>query len=179
MTVTVAERGEVRAQPSTRPTHRPPLALRAFIGLLAMGAALFNIALMLSDRAPGLTKRIFGDFAVRLSDRLDRSERIGSLTEGRNPGNDAIVHIGVWAVAMTLVGLAIWRWAPLLVAAILLFAGSVFVEVGQGRYSDTRAVEMSDVFANGVGVALGVVASAACYLVWSGLAVLSGRLRTD
>ncbi|MGB3736944.1 MAG: hypothetical protein WA964_18440 [Ilumatobacter sp.] len=179
MTITVAEHNRTRSRPSTRPALRPPLALRGFIGLLAAGAALFNVALMLSDRAPGITEQIFGDFAVRLSDRLDRSERIGSLTEGRQPGNDAIVHIGVWAVAMVLVGLALWRWVPLIIGAVLLFAGSVFVEVGQGRYSDTRAVELSDVFANGVGITLGVVAAAACYLAWSGVAATFRRLRRD
>ena len=177
MTNTALARDEVTGRSSTRPVARPPLAFRAFIGLFAVGAALFNVALMLSDRAPGLTRRIFGDFAVGLADRLNRSERIGSLAEGRTPGNDSIVHIGVWAVAMVLVGLAIWRWASLVVAAILLFAGSVFVEIGQGRYSSTRAVELSDVIANGAGVTLGIATSAACYLAWSGVAAISGRFR--
>lgn len=161
------------------PTHRPPAAPRAFIGFLAIGAALFNVALMLSDRAPGLSKRIFGDLAIQLSDRLNRSDRFGSLTEGRRPGNDDIVHIGVWAVAMTLVGLAIWRWAPLLIAALALFAASVVVEVAQGRYSSTRNVERSDVLANAYGVALGVIACALCYLAWSGAALAIRRLRRD
>lgn len=177
MTTTTAAPSGLRRRPPTRPAHRPPLALRAFISVLAVGAALFNVALMLSDRAPGLMERIFGDFAVRLSDRLNQSDRIGTLTEGRNPGNDAIVHIGVWAVAMTLVGLALWRWAPLIIAAMVMFAGSILVEVGQGRYSSTRAVEMTDVLANGVGVAVGVCASAACYVAWSGLASLGSRAR--
>jgi hypothetical protein len=179
VTITAAGHSDARVRHSVRPAHRPPLVLRVLIGLFAVGAALFNVALMLSDRAPGVIQRIFGDFAVRLSNRLNQSERIGSLTEGRNPGNDAIVHIGVWAVAMLLLGLAIWRWAPLVIAAILLFLGSVFIEIGQGRYSSTRAVEMSDVVANGVGVTLGVAAAAACYLAWSGLASVGARLRTD
>lgn len=132
---------------------------------------------MLSDRAPGLTRQIFGDFAVRLSDRLDRSERLGPLTEGRNPGNDAIVHIGVWAVAMVLLGLAIWRWAPMILASVLLFVASVFVEIGQGRYSSTRAVELSDVVANGVGIGLGIAACVGCYVAWSALAAIFNRLR--
>ena len=114
---------------------------------------------------------------MRLSERLNGAERIGTITDGRRPGNDAIVHIGVWSVAMLLVGLAIWRWAPLIVAAFVLFLGSVAVEIGQGRYSTSRAVETSDVFANGVGVALGVAGSAACYLAWSAAASVVGRLR--
>ncbi len=77
VTITGAERSEVRGRPSVRPALRPPVALRVFIGMVAVGVGLFNVALMLSDRAPGITKQIFGDFAVRLSDRLNRSERIG------------------------------------------------------------------------------------------------------
>lgn len=177
--MSTAERTEVRGRPRTRPAARPPASLRGFIGLLALGAGLFNVALMLSDRAPALLEGIFGDFAVRLSDRLNRSEQIGSLTEGRNPGNDTIVHIGVWAVAMALVGLAIWRWVPLIIAAVTLFTASVVIEAAQGRYSSSRNVEMSDVFANGVGVSLGVAVTAACYLTWSGLASVGGRRRSD
>ncbi|MFK7917315.1 MAG: hypothetical protein AB8G14_04490 [Ilumatobacter sp.] len=151
----------------TAPHARPAVAVRVVIGLAAAATALFNVALMLSDRAPGLTKRLFGDFAVRLSARLDASARFGELTDGRTPGNDAIVHIGVWAVAMTLVGLAVWRWTSLAIASLVLFVGSVFVEIGQGRYSSTRAVEMSDVLANGVGVGAGVVVCALTYLAGS------------
>lgn len=132
---------------------------------------------MLSDRAPGLTKQIFGDFAVRLSDRLNRSEQLGTLTEGRNPGNDAIVHIGVWAVATVLVGLALWRWSALAIAAVAIFAASIFIEVGQGRYTSSRAVELSDVAANGTGVALGSLAAAACYVAWSAMSGLVSGLR--
>ena len=166
-----------RSAGSTFPAHRPPLGLRVVIGLLAFGAALFNVGLMLSDRAPSVMKRIFGDFAVRLSDRLNGSERLGTLADGRTPENDQIVHIGVWAVAMVLVGLAVWRWASLVIAAVVVFAASIFIEVGQGRYSSTRAVERSDVLANGMGVALGVVAAAGCYLAWSAAAGTIAAIR--
>ncbi len=178
MAVSMAEHGEVRSWPSLGPAHRPPLALRVFIGFLAVGAAVFNVALMLSDRAPGLSRRLFGDFAQRLSDRLNPAERIGALTQGRNTGNDDIVHIGVWAVAMTLVGLALWKWTPLIIAAVVLFLGSVFVEIAQGRYSSSRNVERSDVIANGIGVVLGVAACVLCYLAWSGAAETVRRLRS-
>lgn len=131
---------------------------------------MFNAVLMLSDRAPGVMQSIFGDFAVRMSQRLDQSGQVDALADGRRPGNDAIVHIGVWAFAMLLVGLALWRWGLLILGAILLFAASVFIEIGQGRYSSTRAVEMSDVAANGLGVAIGAAGAAGCYLVLSALA---------
>ncbi len=175
----MAEHRATRGWPALGPTHRPPLALRVFIGFLAVGAGAFNIALMLSDRAPGLSRRLFGDFAQRLADRLNPADRIGTLTQGRNTGNDDIVHIGVWAVAMTLVGLALWKWAPLVIAAVVLFVGSVFVEIAQGRYSSSRNVERSDVIANGIGVAFGVAACILCYLAWSGAAALIQRFRSE
>lgn len=175
----MAEHSEMHRWPSLGPAHRPPLALRVFIGFLAVGAGAFNIALMLSDRAPGLSRRLFGDFAQRLSDRLNPADRIGAITQGRNTGNDDIVHIGVWAVAMTLVGLALWKWAPLIVATVVLFLGSIVVEIAQGRYSSSRNVERSDIIANGIGVAFGVTACILCYLAWSGAAAFVQRLRSE
>lgn len=139
---------------------------------------MFNVALMLSDRAPGLTRRLFGDFAARLSNRLDAAERLDGLTDGSTVGSDAIVHIGVWAVATVLVGYAVWRWSSLIIAAAMVFAASVFVEVAQGRYSSTRAVEMSDVTANGIGVLLGTAAAGVTYLLGSGLAATTARWRS-
>lgn len=175
--MTVAQRPVERSRPATHPARRAPLAIRAFVGLLAVGAAMFNAALMLSDRAPGVVQAIFGDFAVRLATRLNGAERIDALTEGRTPGNDAIVHIGVWAVATVLVGLALWRWVSLIIGAIAMFAASIFIEVGQGRYTSSRAVELSDVAANGLGVALGTLAAAICYVAWSAAAGLASALR--
>ena len=111
-----------RHPPVTAPArveHRAPLALRIFIGLIGVGALLFNVVLMISDRAPGITRRLFGGFAQRLADRLDASPTIEA---GDLPGNDAIVHIGVWAVATTLVALTLWRWSTLIPVAVAVFA---------------------------------------------------------
>lgn len=180
MTITAASRSEQRNAPTAahgRPVRRPPAGVRAVVGVLALGSALFNVALMLSDRAPSLSKRLFGDFAIRLSNRLDAPRRVVGVTDGRTPESDAIVHVGVWAVATVLVGLAVWRWWGLVVAAITVFAFSVFVEVGQGRYSATRAVEMKDVLANGFGVAGGTVACIGCYLAWSAVASVLSAIR--
>lgn len=179
MTTTARDRDDRddKTGPGHSPARRPPVGLRVFVGVLAVGAVVFNVALMLSDRAPGLSKRVFGDFALRLSNRLDAPRRVDEVTDGRTPGSDAIVHIGVWAVAVTLIGLAIWRWSGLIVAALATFAASVFIETGQGRYSDTRAVEMSDVLANAVGVALGTMLCVGCYLVWSAVSGLISAAR--
>jgi len=144
-------------------------------GLLGLGVVLFNVALMLSDRAPGFLRRVFGDAVDRLFERIDAGARIPA---DQLPGNDAIVHIAVWATAMALVGLTVWTWRGLVISAVGVLAISVFVEVGQGVYSSSRAVERSDVLANTLGVALGTVAAAMAYLLWSIGSVLFGRSST-
>lgn len=150
------------------PRHRPPVALRALGALLGGGVVLFNAALMLSDRVPGVTRRLGSDLVTRLSDRLDAGSRPARLAaDPRLPSGDAIVHIGVWATAMLLVGLALWSWRGLVVGAAATFVASAAIEVGQGRYTDGRTPQFSDLAANGVGVAAGTVTSAGCYLLWS------------
>ena len=94
------------------------------------------------------------------------------LSDPRLPESDAIVHVAVWALAVGLVGLAVWTWRGLLVGAVAVFAASLLVEAAQGRYSDTRAVEASDVRANAAGIVVGTVAVAFCYLAYSALSGL-------
>lgn len=151
--------------------RRAPLAVRVLIGLCGVAVLLFNVALMMSDRAPGITRRLFGGFAERLADRLDAS---GTVDAADLPGNDAIVHIGVWAAATLLVVLTVWRWTALLPVAVAVFGASVVVEIGQGRYSSSRAVEVSDVLANAVGVAIGTGGAVACMAVWSAISRVAG-----
>jgi hypothetical protein len=155
------------------PTHRPPLPLRAFVALVAIGALIFNVLLMLSDRAPTALRRIGGDFVRRLFERIDATDRAADvLADPRLPESDAVVHVAVWAIAVVLVGLAVWSWIGLAVGAAAVFAGSVVVEAAQGRYSDTRAVEGSDVRANLAGVLVGTAVVALCYLAYSAVAAL-------
>jgi hypothetical protein len=149
------------------PQYRPPLALRAMSALLGMGAVAFAVALMLSDRAPGVLRRLFGEDVRRLWDRIDASQRAQFVSEADLPGPDFVIHVVVWAVIVALVGMAIWTWRGLTATAVGSFAGSVVIELAQGRYSDTRSVELSDVVANGVGVAIGTGAVALMYLAWS------------
>ena len=133
----------------------------------------FNTALMISDRAPGLLRRLFGESMQRLSARIDAGARVTSVaSDPRLPASDALVHIAVWALALGLVGVAVWTWRGLGLGAIALFGLSVVIELFQGRFSDTRAVELGDVVANAVGLALGGSAVAVCYLAWSTLARL-------
>jgi len=157
---------------TVRPYRRPSVGVRALFGLLGIGVVLFNVALMLSDRAPGFLRRVFGDAVDRLSARIDADAR---LPAEQLPDSDAVVHIAVWAAAMLFVGLTVWTWRGLVIAAIAVLAISVFVEVGQGLYSTSRAVERSDVLANAVGVSVGAVATAMAYLLWSAGSVLFRR----
>jgi hypothetical protein len=167
------------ATAATFPRHRPPVALRALVAVVAVAALGFNAALMLSDRAPGVLRRLFGDAVQRLSARIDASERLANLaatTGTQVPQSDTVVHVAVWAVAALLVGLTVWSWIGLLLGAAVVVGLSALVEIGQGVLTDTRAVEASDMVANALGVAAGTVLAGACYLVWSLLAVVvSGR----
>ena len=142
--------------------------LRAGFAVLGAGVLLFNLLLMLSDRAPGAMRSLGGDFVRRLFARIDASGPAAEvLADPRLPESDAIVHVAVWALAVGLVGLAVWTWRGLLVGAIAVLAASLVVEAAQGLWTDTREVETSDVRANAAGVVLGAVAVGACYLAYS------------
>ncbi len=141
--------------------------------MLGVAVLVFNALLMLSDRAPSALRRVGGDFVRRLFERVDAGARAADvLADPRLPESDAIVHVAVWAVAVGLVGLAVWTWRGLLVGAAAVFGASVVVEAAQGRWSDTRAVEASDVRANAAGVALGTIAVGLCYVTYSALSGL-------
>lgn len=138
---------------------------------------------MLSDRAPGVLETVFGEDAQRLWERVDASERAQALqeqapqlAERADAGPDFLIHVAVWAVVMLLIALAVWSWSGLTLAAVATFAGSVAVELAQGRYSDTRAVQEGDVLANGLGVAAGAAVAALLYMAWSALGVSLGAL---
>lgn len=83
------------------------------------------------------------------------------------------MHVVLWAVVTGLAGLTIWTWRGLLVAAALLAAVGIGLELAQGRFATTRNVEASDALANLIGIGVGVALAGLCYLVWSaGTAVL-------
>ena len=97
------------------PAHRPPLALRAFAALVGVSALLFNVLLMLSDRAPG---RCAGSAATSCAAcstastpatapptcspirGCPRATPSSTSPSGRSPS--------------ALVGLAVWTWIGLL-----------------------------------------------------------------
>lgn len=151
--------------------------LRACIALLGLGAAGFAVALMLSDRAPGLLREVFGDRARRLWNRIDASEPAHAVTQGDLPEPDFVVHVVVWCVVVMLVAMAIWTWRGLVGAAIGVFAASVVLEAAQARFSTTRSVQRNDVVANGLGVAAGTCAVALILLAWTAIARWAGGRR--
>ena len=129
------------------PARRPPPAVRALAAVAGVAALLFNAMLMLSDRAPGVLHRFGGGVVRRLFERIDAGERaVDVLTDPRS--SDTAVHFAVWALAVILVGWAVWTWIGLLIGAVAVFGASVVVEGLQSRLSTSRSVEAADVRAN-------------------------------
>ncbi len=149
--------------------------MRVAIGVVAAVGVAAVIALMLSDRAPSALRQMFGSYAERLSARIDASARLP--TTDQLPESDFLVHVGLWAAVAVLVGWTLWSWRGLAVGVVVVMTTSAFVEVAQGRYSTSRAVETSDLAGNAVGVVIGAVVVAASYLVWSAGAALGRQLR--
>ena len=147
---------------------RPPLVVRAVIGATALAGLVFTGLLMLADRAPALLRRTFGDQVSRLWDRIDAAGAPGELTRGARERPDLLVHVVVWSAVTFLAALTVWtvRGVALVVGAALVTG--VVVEWAQGRFTHSRAVQISDL----VGNALGVAAGAAGALV----VIAAGRL---
>ena len=153
------------------------MVLRIFAGLSALLALLCNTALMISDRAPGVLRRLGGELVDELSERIDADSGVASAVSDGLPESDLIVHIGIWAVAVILAGVAVWSWRRLALAAVFTFTASVFIEAAQGLYTDTRSVEIDDVVANGLGVAAGTALVAMLDLAWSAATIVVDSVR--
>lgn len=153
------------SQRQLTPEHRAPRALRIATGVVAVAAALATVALLLSDRAPGLIDATFGDAAHRLWERIDADQRAAISATGATGEPDLFVHVAIWFVVTLLVACAIWTWRGIALAGATAAVASVVLELGQRRWATTRAFELSDMVANFVGVALGV--ATACGVLWS------------
>ena len=148
------------------------------VPLLILGGV---AALMLSARAPGA----IGEVGERVSERV-RAE-VPESTQARESARvrleraglderDTLAHIGLWAGATLLVGLATWSWRSLAGAVVLVVAASTALELAQETLSPTRITEWSDVLANLMGIAVGVAAVVALNSV-SGLPARVRRSR--
>ncbi len=163
------------------PQDRPPTTGRLFIGLIGVAAMLTTAALLLSDRAPGILRSVFGDRARRLWARIDTGNRVDVASGTGVTQADFMVHVALWTVVTVLAGFAIWTWRGLFIAVGVLAAASVGLELAQGRYATTRNVQATDALANLVGIGAGATVAGICYLSWSGVATLvrsSRRPRT-
>jgi len=133
---------------------------------LSLGAFAANAVILLSDRAPGLFRRL----SARIDAGVSRAAGAAGVdVPGGRVGvsrSDFDVHVLIWAVAALLVGLAAWSWLSLAFASATVFLGSVALELAQRTYSSSRTVQFLDVVANGVGVLAGTCGVAAFALVW-------------
>ena len=142
------------------PGGRPFARWRPLAAVLAAGALLATAALLLSDRAPGLLRR--------LSARIDAgSSRTAQLASETRPQSDLEIHVLVWAVVTAFVGLSMWSSRSLLASAIAVLVLSVAAEKAQELLTDTRRLEIADLVANVIGVSAGLGAA-------SGLSILFG-----
>jgi len=144
-----------------------PLVFFGF--LVAIGLLSF------ADRASGLVKgvwatvRRFGSFGERLFglDVVDRGDIPLAF--------DTLGHLALWSIAGMLAYSAFGRRTTrsfLIVSLVTLSAG---VEVGQGFLSSTRQPQLSDLAANGVGVAVGVSIAS---MVWWMTGLFGGKTRS-
>lgn len=131
--------------------------------LLAVAAFAADLAILLSDRAPGLFRRIGNHVDAGVARAAGAA---GTTPDVRVPQSDFEVHVALWAVAMVLVGLAMWSWLSLFAASAALFATSVVVEGSQHFLTTTRNVQLSDIQGNLTGVLVGTVAVAVYGAVW-------------
>ncbi len=150
-----------RRQSPLGPGGRPFRGWRIVPVLLAALAFAVNAVVLLSDRAPGLLRRV----SRRIDAGVDRAANATGIDvpggSAQVPRSDFDVHVAIWAIAALLVGLAMWSWLSLLVGNGLVFGVSVALELAQAGYTRSRAVQLGDVAANAVGVVAGTLAVAA------------------
>ena len=148
--------------------------MRWFAGFIGAVVLAGNTVVLLSDRAPGLLRR--------LSARLDVSTLTMASAQttpgGRLPESDFTVHVALWALATGLVGLAMGpAWSKVMAAGTVL-AYSAVLEVAQGVYTYSRSPQRADMVGNIVGVAAGLAAALAVgFLLWCRPARPVRRLR--
>lgn len=144
--------------------------------LLSVGALSANAVILLSDRAPGLFRRL----SARIDAGVSRAAGAAGVdvpgSDVGVPQSDFDVHVVIWAVAALLVGLAAWSWLTLFLASGAVFASSVVLELAQRSYTNSRTVQFADLVANAVGVVCGTVAVAGFALAWWAVSRGSGRL---
>lgn len=159
------------------PGGRPFRGWRIVPLLLSLGALAANAVILLSDRAPGLFRRLSARIDAGVS-RAAGAAGVGLPDSSVGvPRSDFDVHVVIWAVAALLIGLASWSWASLLLGSATVFASSVALELAQRSYSRSRTVQSEDVVANAVGVVAGTCVVVAFTLVWKAVSAMRSRFR--
>ena len=155
-----------RRPPPVGPGGRPGGGWRPWVAGVAAGLAVPTVVLMLSDRAPGLLRR--------LSDRLERVDaRPGDVARAAGlPDAAFAVHIGVWGLAGLVVVLASWSWRSLVVGLVVALVASGAVELAQEAFTEQRAAQWRDMLANAIGLGLGAAVGVA---VWAVARVVAAR----
>ncbi len=148
------------------PGGRPFRGMRAVPLILAVGAFAANAVILLSDRAPGIFRRV----GARIDAGVSRAAgATGIDVPGRNvrvPQSDFDVHVAIWGIAAVLVGLGMWSWLSLAAAEGTVFASSVALELSQRVFTTTRTVSLGDVIGNATGVLAGTGVVVVFVLAW-------------
>ena len=152
------------------PGGRPLRGLRVIPTLLVVGSMAANAAILLSDRAPGLLRRLSARIDAGGSRAADVASRARISTD-----SDFAVHVLIWSVATVLVGLAAWSWGSLLLGSVAVFASSLALEAAQHFVTTTRAVQAADVTGNALGVAAGLAAVSLFAVLWRAFGVSRRR----
>lgn len=137
------------------PGGRPMARWRPLVALLAVAALVGAGLLLLSDRAPDVVDEVADEVRRRAPSDTRRSVRDAVDRTGVEE-SDTFAHIGIWAAATVLVGLAMWSWRSLVAAVVVLVGGSTGLELVQEELAPTRISETSDLLANAVGIGLGL-----------------------
>jgi len=155
------------ARPGTRisplgPGGRPLARWRPAAALLCAGALVGTAVLLLSDRAPGLLRRL----SVRIDGGSSGAAQVASRTR---PQSDFEIHVVVWAMVAVLLGLTMWSNRSVLVSAVVVFAASLAMEVAQQEVTLSRNLQVPDVVANAFGTlaGMGVVYGLAVLMGWN------------
>ena len=118
-----------------RRDSRLSTALRWLSGVMGVLVLAANTVILLSDRAPGLFRR--------LSARLDASSLQPVSAQvppgGRLPETDFMIHVALWALATVLVALAMGPvWSKAMAAGTVLAYSAALAEALQ-RHTDAAA----------------------------------------
>jgi hypothetical protein len=69
---------------------------------------------------------------------------------------DDIMHLTGWTLGTILVGFSMRRWIRIEEVAVLVFIGSVCIEIAQPLWSTTRIFQIGDITTNALGVMCGL-----------------------